>query len=386
MLANIEHPDDQATTRRDDGAILLSLELSRSLWLVTALLPGRQKLSKHSVPARDSKALLALIERLRSKAARQRQAGAIEVISIQEAGLDGFWLHRLLEADGIRSLVVDPASVAVPRRRRRAKTDAIDGETLLRTLAAWLRGEARVCSMVRPPSPEQEDARRLVRKRETLVAERTRQSNRIRGLLSSQGIVDYNPLRRRGRASLDSLVSGDGRELPAHLQAELARSLQRLDLLAQQIGEVEAERDAALAALQPNAPGEMLLRLRSLGPQFAAVLWLEGFFRSFANRRQIAAYAGLAPSPWQSGQVDRDQGISKAGNPRLRRTAIELAWLWLRYQPGSALSQWFHRRVGSQRGRSRRIAIVALARKLLVALWRYVTAGVIPEGAVLKQA
>ena len=386
MLANIEHPDDQATTRRDDGAILLSLELSRSLWLVTALLPGRQKLSKHSVPARDSKALLALIERLRSKAARQRQAGAIEVISIQEAGLDGFWLHRLLEADGIRSLVVDPASVAVPRRRRRAKTDAIDGETLLRTLAAWLRGEARVCSMVRPPSPEQEDARRLVREREALVAERTRQSNRIRGLLSSQGIVDYNPLRRRGRASLDSLVSGDGRALPAHLQAELARSLQRLDLLAQQIGEVEAERDAALAALQPNAPGEMLLRLRSLGPQFAAVLWLEGFFRSFANRRQIAAYAGLAPSPWQSGQVDRDQGISKAGNPRLRSTAIELAWLWLRYQPGSALSQWFHRRVGSQRGRSRRIAIVALARKLLVALWRYVTAGVIPEGAVLKQA
>jgi transposase len=187
----------------------------------------------------------------------------------------------------------------------------------------------------------------------------------------------------RGWASLET---GDGRALPPQLGMEIERELDRLALVQRQIAAVEAERDALLAAADDGQAGAVLLRLRSIGPEFATVLWLEGFFREFANRRQVASYAGLAPTPWRSGSIDREQGISKAGNPRLRRTMIQLAWLWLRYQSGSALSQWFQERVGSRRGRERRIAVVALARKLLIALWRFVTQGVLPEGAALKPA
>ncbi|MBI3496294.1 MAG: IS110 family transposase [Proteobacteria bacterium] len=325
-----------------------------------------------------------LLRLLRGKA-EQRTGGSVGVVAIQEAGLDGFWLHRLLQEQGIESHVVDAASVAVSRRRRRAKTDRIDGEALLRTLLAWRRGEPRVCSMVVPPSVAEEDRRRIVRERETLLTQRVRESNRILGLLAAQGIHDYDPLRRDRRKRLEGLHTGDGRALPPHLKGELARALDRLELLLAQITAVEADRDRLLASeLEADAAGPMLLRLRSLGPQFAAALHLECLFRSFTNRRQIAAFSGLAPSPWRSGSIEYDQGISKAGNPRLRKTAIELAWLWLKYQPGSALSRWFHERVGQQKGRIRRIAIVALARKLLIALWRYATQGVVPEGAVFK--
>jgi transposase len=178
--------------------------------------------------------------------------------------------------------------------------------------------------------------------------------------------------------------------LPRHLQAEILRAFERIEVLLRQIAEVEAERDELVRAeateAQPHSPGLLLVRLKGIGPEFASVLSLEGLFRSFGNRRQVAAYAGLVPTPWKSGQIDREQGISKAGNPRLRRTMVELAWQWLRHQPGSALSSWFRQHVGTERGRIRRIAIVAVARKLLVALWRYVTSGVIPEGAVLKAA
>jgi transposase len=186
---------------------------------------------------------------------------------------------------------------------------------------------------------------------------------------------------------LDVLVTGDGRALPAHLKSEIQRELARLELVLSQLVAVEAERDALMAqtaAADPNAPAAALTRLRGIGPEFASLLWLEGLFRRFNNRRQIAAYAGLAPSPWQSGGIDREQGIAKSGNPRLRRTMVELAWFWLRHQPASELSRWFQERVGQARGRVRRIAIVALARKLLIALWRYASHGVVPEGAVLK--
>jgi transposase len=306
---------------------------------------------------------------------------------VQEAGLDGFWIHRLLQDEGIESYVVDPASIATSRRRRRAKNDRIDGEALLRALLAFKRGEPRVCAMVKAPTPEEEDRRRHCRERKVLIAERVRHVNRVKGLLFSQGVSGYEPLRRDRRQRLDELTTGDGRPLPTHLKTQISRELDRLELLLGQIKAAEAERDALLATQQaatPASTGRMLLDLKGIGPEFAANLWLEGLFRHFDNRRQLASYAGLAPTPWQSGSVDREQGVSKAGNPRLRTTLIQLAWLWLRHQPQSALALWFKERVSRNGGRMKKTSIVALARKLLVALWKYVTAGVVIEGAVMK--
>jgi transposase len=373
--------------RPDHATVYVSLELSRSKWLVTSLSAWRDKMSKHSVDAGDGAALLDRLARLRMEA-EQRLGTPARVVVIQEAGLDGFWIHRLLEAGGIESHVVEPASIAVPRRHRRAKTDVIDGEMLVRTLAAFKRGEPRVCSMVVAPSPEEEDRRRVSRERRTLIKERIEHANRIKGLLASQGIFGGEPMRRSFRDRLESLRTGDGRPLGLRLKAEIGRELDRMDLVLRQIAAVEADRDALVRPdhADVEAPAARLMKLRGIGPEFAAVLWLEGLFRRFANRRQLAAYAGLAPSPWQSGRVDREQGIAKSGNPRLRTAMVELAWLWLRHQPDSALSRWFRERVGSERGRIRRIAIVALARKLLAALWRYTTSGELPVGATLKTA
>jgi transposase len=374
-----------AATQVEHAAIHASLELARSRWLVTVLLPGNEKMSRYDVKGGDGPALVALLERLRAKA-EQRIGGPVRLVTIQEAGLDGFWLHRMLEARGVESHVVDAASVAAPRRQRRAKSDRIDGETLLRVLLAWLRGEPRVCSMVRPPSPEEEDRRRLVRERATLMAERDRETSRIDGLLAAQGITGYKPLRRDRRACLAKLVTGDGRPLPPRLVTEIDRALDRIELLLRQIAELERQRDQALEAAATNEPAAMLIRLKGIGTEGATMLGYECFYRHFANRRQVGAFSGLAATPWRSGQIIHEQGISKAGNPQLRNMMIELAWCWRRYQPNSALTQWWRQRVGAERGRVRRIAIVALARKLLIALWRYVTEGVLPEGAELKTA
>ena len=375
------------TARANDITLYASLELSKSKWVVTINNPGSEKFSKHVVEGGDGADLLELLSRSMAKA-EQRYGVQVKAIVIQEAGLDGFWIHRLLLANGIESHVVDAASIAVNRRHRRAKTDAIDGETLLRTLMAWARGERRVCSMVRAPSREDEDRRRLTRERGTLLKERIQHTNRVRGLLSGQGVQDYDPLRRDRFEQLEALRTGDGRDLPPMLKEEIRRELDRIALVTTQLAVVERARDALIRmdAEERNNPAALLLKLKGLGPEFASLLWLESLFRSFGNRRQVAAYGGLAPSPWQSGGVERDQGISKSGNRRLRKTMIELAWFWLRHQPDSALSRWFHARVGAAKGRIRRIAIVALARKLLVALWRYVTQGVVPEGAVFKAA
>jgi transposase len=370
------------------AAIFISLELSRSSWVITSVSPGKgEKMSKHSVHSGDVAGLLSHFTRLQAKA-QARTGKSFPIIVIYEAGLDGFWIHRVLEQEGIESHVVDAASVLTSRRRRKAKTDRIDGEALLRTLLAYKRGEPRVCAMVRPPSPEEEDRRRLCRERKTLVAERVAHVNRIKGLLFAQGIADYAPLRCDRRQRLEELTTGDGRPLPAHLTAQLSRELDRLELTLQQLKAVEAERDALLAPKGEAAPAPVaaLAGLRGIGPEFAAVLWLECFFRSFSNRRQVAAYAGLAPTPWQSGSVDHEQGVSQSGNPKLRSAMIQLAWLWLRHQPTSALSRWFKERVEQNGGRGKQAAIVALARKLLVALWKFVSSGVVIEGAVMKTA
>jgi transposase len=222
-----------------------------------------------------------------------------------------------------------------------------------------------------------------------LIAERITHVNRIKGLLFAQGVCDYAPLRRDRRVRLEALRTGDGRALPSHLKMQISRELDRLELLLEQIKTVETEQAALLAEAGNTAgqkaapdPVTMLLALKAMGPNFAAVLWSEAFYRHFSSRRQLAAYAGLAPTPWRSGGIEREQGVSKAGNPRLRSMMIQLAWLWLRHQPQSALTQWF--KAHSQRGR--KTAIVALARKLLVALWKHVTSGVVIEGAVMKPA
>ena len=383
-----DRPEALSAIRCDLGAIFISLELSRSTWLITSLSPsGGEKMSKHSVPAGDICVLLARFSEIRQKAFA-RTGKSFPVIVIQEAGLDGFWIHRVLQNEGIESHVVDPASIATSRRRRRAKTDRIDGEALLRALLAYKRGEPRVCAMVKAPAPEEEDRRRLCRERKVLIAERVKHINRIKGLLLTQGVSDYEPLRRDRRRRLEELRTGDGRPLPRHLKTQISRELDRLELLLQQIKAVETERDALLAAqrVTARAPAAMLLDIKGIGPEFAATLWSEGLFRHFDNRRQVASYAGLAPTPWQSGSVDREQGVSKAGNPRLRSTLIQLAWLWLRHQPQSVLALWFEERVRRNGGRFKKTTIVALARKLLVALWKYVTAGVVIEGAMMKAA
>jgi transposase len=344
-------------------------------------------MSKYSVSAGDIDGLFRRFGDLQERA-RVRTGQSFAVVTIQEAGLDGFWIHRLLEREGIESWVVDPASILTSRRRRRAKTDRIDGETLVRTLLAHKRGEPRVCAMVQAPTPEDEDRRRLCRERKVLTAERISHVNRIKGLLFAQGVRDYEPLRRDRRVRLEELRTGDGRCLPVHLKAQISRELDRLEVILAQLKAVGSERDAMLEPAKegPPTPASLLAQLKGIGPEFAAVLWSEGLFRSFNNRRQVAAYAGLAPTPWQSGSVAHEQGVSKAGNPRLRTTMIQLAWLWLRHQPGSALSIWFRERVQRNGGRSKKTAIVAMARKLLVALWKYAVHGILIDGSTAKAA
>jgi len=385
-------PFDQLATpvaiRVDLGAIFVSLELGKATWLVTSLSPGSEKMSRHTVVGGDISALLVCLAGLRDKA-QARQGQFYPMVVIQEAGLDGFWIDRVLNRETwIESHVVDAASIAVSRRHRRAKTDRIDGEALVRTLMAYKRGEPRVCSMVRVPAPDDEDRRRIGRERKVLVAERVLHVNRIKGLLFSQGIRGYEPLRRDRRARLEDMQTGDGRPLAGCIKAQICRELDRLELVLTQIKGVEAERDALVAAEVANepSPAGMLRTIKGIGPEFAMILTSEGLFRHFDNRRQLAAYAGLAPSPWQSGSIDREQGVSKSGNPRLRTTMIQLAWLWLRHQPGSALTRWFHERVSRNGARAKKSAIVALARKLLIALWKYMASGVVIEGAVTASA
>src|SRR4051794_280447 len=295
-------------------------------------------------------------------------------------------IARARQASGLRRSRASGLSGRL-RSWRRWRTRLSSGrDAISRPGSGWCRGRIRPgASRSSDRSPSREIA--TCRERKVLIGERVQHVNRVKGLLFSQGISGYEPLRRDRREQLDTLQTGDGRLLPDHLKAQVCRELDRLELLLEQIKAVEAERDVLLAAQQvaAPAPAAMLLDIKGIGPEFAAILWSEGLFRHFDNRRQVASYAGLAPTPWQSGSVDREQGVSKTGNPRLRTTLIQLAWLWLRHQPQSALTLWFEERVRRNGGRLKKTTIVALARKLLVALWKYVTAGVVIEGAVMKR-
>jgi len=372
-------------TAGHNGTIFVAIELSQKTWLVTLHSPDRDRMSRHKLEGGDHSGLLELIEKVRRRAA-EKLGSVPRVVSCYEAGYDGFWLHRLLEAAGILNFVFDPASIAVEQRSRRTKTDRIDGELLLRTLMAYLRGEPRVVRIVRVPSLAQEDARRCSRERDRLVKEQTAHSNRIKALLRLAGMAVGSPRRGTWLHWLAQQRDWQGQPLSPHLLAEVTREHARLMLVRKQLAELE-QAEAAQASAVPAAMAErrdLLQRLKALGPAFATTLTNELFYKDFRNRRQVGAYCGLAPSPWQSGGMDREQGISKAGNPRARLKAVELAWLWLRHQSDSELSRWFRTRTANAGKRARRIAIVALARKLIVALWRYLTTGLVPAGATMK--
>jgi transposase len=349
------------------------------------MLPGSQKMSRFTITGGDLRALAARLEMMRAKAGRCGKP--VRILSCYEAGLDGHWLHRWLIEQGVVSHVVDPSSIEVSRRARRAKTDRIDLDKLMRAFLAFLRGEPRVCSMLHVPTVEDEDRKRRTRERERLLKERTAHTNRIKGLLFGQGIRDVMPLKAGFVASLETLRTGDGRVLPARLKEEIVREHERLCLVHKQVAALEAKSKAELRAAVPGSAAAKIMQLidlKSIGVVSGQELVNEVFYRSFDNRRQVGSYFGLTGTPYDSGESRREQGISKAGNRRARKLAVELGWLWLTHQPDSELSRWFRQRVGDVKGRIRRITIVAMARKLMVALWKYLTTGVVPTGAVLR--
>jgi len=367
------------------ATIYLAFALSKAKWQLGIMMPGAEKMSRYRIDGGDMAALSGVLLRARGKAAQEGKP--VRILSCYEAGLDGHWLHRWLSDNGIANHEIDASSIEVNRRARRAKTDRIDLGQLMRSFLAYLRGEVGVCSIVRVPTPEDEDRKRRTRERERLLKERTGHSNRIKGLLHGQGIRDARPLKPSFLSDLDKLRTGDGRALPPRLRDEIRREHERLLLVCKQIKTLEAENIAAHstpAKGSVEAKAVQLAQLQAIGPQIAQVLANEVFYRDVRNRRQVGSCVGLTDTPYDSGASRRQQGISKAGNHRARTSAIELAWLWLRHQPDSELSRWFHERVGTAKGRIRKIAIVALARKLMVALWRYLETGLVPTGAEMR--
>ena len=368
----------------NEQSIYAALELSKNSWLLAIQVPGRDNPSLYPIGGGNAEGLMAKLDAARNRLAKV-SGQTPKVTLCYEAGYDGFWLTRFLEQRGIECLVMEPASLQVNRRARRVKTDRIDVENILHTLIAWCRGERHVCSMVVIPSVEEEDLRRTHRERNRLVRERTAHINRIKGLLFAQGIRGINVMKDYKTLAPAELITGNGRPLPKRLGREITREIERLALVQEQLVEIEHERDQAPT---PCAATERkrhdLLRLNGIGPTVSAILAREVYYRRFTNRRQVASYIGLAPSPYDSGDGRRSQGISKAGNSLARYSLIQAAWLWLRHQPNSALTQWFHHRTEGQSKRVRCIMIVALARKLAIAFWRYLETGLIPEGAVVK--
>jgi transposase len=374
-----------AATAEEYATVYVAFELSKAKWKLGVMLPGSTKMSRYTIEGGDLAALAARFVTARTRAGRSGKP--VQIVCCYEAGFDGHWLHRWLSNQGVINYVIDPASIQVSRRARRAKTDRIDLEQLLRALLAFLRGEPRVCSMVHVPSVEDEDRKHRNRERERMLKERTAHTNRIKGLLHAQGIRDVMPLKPDFLDKLAGLRTGDGRELPQRLKEEIVREHERLWLVHKQLAVLEADSKAEQRAAAPGSAEDKIVRLaqlKGIGPVGAQGLVNEVFYRSFDNRRQVGSYVGLVGTPYDSGESRREQGISKAGNHRAREFAVELAWLWIQHQPNSDLTRWFIERVGNLKGRIRRITIVAVARKLMVALWRYLETGVVPTGAVLR--
>ena len=363
--------------------LYMAIELSHGKWLLGFTIGFGQAPRLRSIVARDLKALAEEIELAKK---RFKLAADIQVRSCYEAGRDGFWLHRYLAAQGIDNRVVDSASIEVNRRKRRAKTDRLDVRKLLTMLMRYHNGEQKLWSIVHVPSPEEEDQRQLHRELMTLIAERTRHINCIKGLLVSQGVV--LPIQTDFLCRLEEVQLWDGSKLPVGLHSRLAREYERLQVFKQQIRELEHSRVEAVRTSSAPAVEQVrqLLRLKAIGMNSAWVYVMEFFsWRNFRNRREVGSLAGLTPTPYRSGESAHEQGISKAGNRRIRAMAIEIAWVWLRYQPDSQLSIWYQERFAKGNSRVRRIGIVALARRLLIALWQYLETGVVPAGACLSK-
>ena len=369
-----------------DGTLIAVIELSLSSWLVAGIVPGveRQPLKKLAV---DESALLKLLHRWREEAAKAGHR--IKRIAVAfEAGRDGFWLARWLSARDIGAHVIHASSVAVSREHRRAKTDRLDTELLKRSFLGWLRGERDHCKMVAIPTTKDEDAKRPNREHESLVGEQSRIVNRMKATLIRLGIRGFNPKLKKAAERLDGLRTPEGEPIPPNTLAELRRDMVRRRLVSDQIKQVE---DARLERLKqapsdgPHAMVRLLARVIGVGVETADMLVQEVLSRSMRDRRAVARYAGLTGSPDESGRRRREKGLTRSGNARVRRGMIQLAWRFLMFQKDSALAQWFRARTESARG-IRKTMIVALARKLLIALWRLVREGVVPDGVVLRPA
>jgi transposase len=376
-----------AATREDEYSALapvlyLAFELGNDSWKLGFTIGMGQRPRERNIGAREVDALEREIRLAKKRFGLPEMA---PVLSCYEAGRDGFWLHRYLLEQGIQNLVVDSSSIEVNRRQRRAKTDHMDVGKLLGQLIRYRSGERKVWSVVRVPSPKDEDDRQLHRELSTLKKERTRQINRIKGLLAGQGV--RLPVKADFLQRLESIRTWDGSPLLPRLQARLVREVERLELVGQQIQGLERERVREIRH-SPDPKVEQvraLLRLNGIGLNSSWQFIMEFFgWREFRSGKEVGGLSGLAPTPYQSGSSAREQGMSKAGNRHIRAMAVEIAWGWLRYQPDSALTRWYEARFGHGSSRVRRIGIVALARRLLVELWRYLETGAIPEGAVLK--
>jgi len=373
------------TALEQDNTIIAVIEMSQSSWLVAGLVPGveRRPLKKLSP---DAGGLLELLHRWRREA--ERSGRAIRRMTVAyEAGRDGFWLARWLRAQGIEAHVIHPNSIAVSREHRRPKNDRIDTELLMRSFLGWLRGEKRHCSMVAIPTMAEEDARRPSRERESLVGEQTRIVNRVKAVLALFGIGGFNPRLRKAAQKLETLHTVEGTALPENVHAELRRDLERLRLVHDQIRAVEGERLRRLAAAPaagPHAMVRLIARVFGIGIETADMLVHEALSRNLRDRRAVARYAGLTGAPDESGKRRREKGLARAGNGRVRRGMIQLAWRFLIFQKDSRLARWFRERTADGRSTTRKTMIVALARKLLIALWRLVTTGEMTEGLNLR--
>lgn len=368
-----------------DSTLVVVVEMSESSWLVAGLVPGvaRQPLKKVEPQA---EALLKLIEGWRREAAKGEQTVERTVVAY-EAGRDGFWLARWLRSRTIEAYVIHPTSIPVPREHKRAKTDRLDTAMLLRALLGWLRGERKHCSMVSIPSLEEEDAKRPSRERENLVSERTRIVNRAKSTLARLGIRGFKPELRKATERLEGLRMPEGTPLPSNTLAELRRELERLAVLRTQIKAIEQDRCQRLEQAPDRGPPAMvrlLARIYGLGLETADMLTHEVLYRQLRDERAVGRYAGLTGSPDESGRKRREKGLAKAGNARVRKGLIQLAWRLPKFQPNSALVQWYQAQIA--KGVRKSTAIVALARKLLIALWRMVNTGEIPQGFVMRPA